>query len=105
MKELLLSKKTSKVSLGVSILLSSLLQFFDWILGLFLWFGIIFLNLLQFKVVFSINAISTIVRRVWIYQRVIRIRKSKDRQHNGQNKRKGTKGQQRSTKLTYKTKQ
>jgi hypothetical protein len=72
---------------------------------------------------FSIKAISTIVRRVWIYQRVIRIRKSKDRQHNGQkkdrqhngqkkdrqhndqNKRKGTNEQQRSTKLTYKTKQ
>jgi hypothetical protein len=30
--------------------------------------------------------IAPVVRRVWKYQRVIRIRKSKDRQHNGQKK-------------------
>jgi hypothetical protein len=35
--------------------------------------------------------IAPVVRRVWKYQRVIRIRKSKDRQHNGQRKR--TRGQ------------
>jgi len=40
------------------------------------------------------------ISRVWRYQRVIKIRKSKDRQHNGQKK----KDKQRSTKHTHKTK-
>ena len=45
-----------------------------------------------------------IVRRVWIYQRVILIRKSKkNRQHNGQTKKK-QKDKQWSTKDTHKTK-
>ena len=44
------------------------------------------------------------IRRVWRYQReVIRIRTSKDRQHNDQ-KKKGQRDKQRSTKHTHKTK-
>ena len=43
------------------------------------------------------------IRRVWRYQRVIIIRTSKNRQHNGQQK-KVQKDKQRSTEHTYKTK-
>jgi hypothetical protein len=45
-----------------------------------------------------------LLRRVWRYQRVIRIRKSKmDRQHNG-HKKKDKRNKQRSTKTLHKTK-
>ena len=69
---------------------------------------VFFSSLTWTKFLLQINDISNVrifqlnksIRRVWRYQRVIRICISKNRQHNGQKK----KYKQRSTKHTHKTK-